>query len=65
MTCSARTSCPWTPSAGRYVVTVSGPGRAYHTEPEADASDAYARALLYVLGANGTDQPAQAVAQAR
>ena len=51
--------------AGRYVVTVSGPGRAFHTDPEADVSDAYARALLYVLGANGTDQPAQAVAQAR
>jgi hypothetical protein len=54
--------------AGRYVVTVSGPGRAYHTEPEADASDAYARALLYVLGAAdpaAADQPTQAIAQAR
>ena len=38
-------------SAGGYVVTVSGPGRAYHTEPEPDAADAYARAALYVLGA--------------
>jgi hypothetical protein len=55
-------------AAGRYVVTVSGPGRAFHTEPETDASDAYARALLYVLGAEDTargDQPAQTVAQAR
>jgi hypothetical protein len=36
-------------SAGGFVVTVSGPGRAHHTEPEADAADAYGRALLYVL----------------
>jgi hypothetical protein len=52
-------------TAGGFVVTVSGPGRAYHTEPEPDASDAYARALLYVLGAVGSAQPAQAVPQAR
>jgi len=32
-----------------YVVTVSGPTRAFHTDPEVDASDAYARAVLYVL----------------
>lgn len=32
-----------------YVVTVSGPGRAFHTAPEGEASDAYARAVLYVL----------------
>jgi hypothetical protein len=32
-----------------FVVTVSGPGKAQHTEPEADAANAYARALLYVL----------------
>lgn len=37
-------------SAGGYVVTVSGPGRAFHTDPEPDAADAYARAALYVLG---------------
>src|SRR6188472_1452001 len=37
-------------SAGGFVVTVSGPGRAYHTEAELDAADAYARAALYVLG---------------
>ena len=37
-------------SAGGYVVTVSGPGKAYHTEAELDAADAYARAALYVLG---------------
>jgi len=52
-------------SASGFVVTVSGPGRAYHTEPELDAADAYARALLYVLGAERSDQPAQAVPQAR
>jgi hypothetical protein len=52
-------------SAGGFVVTVSGPGRAYHTEPEPDATDAYARALLYVLGGVRADQPAQAVPQAR
>ena len=39
-------------SAGGFVVTVSGPGKAYHTEAEPDAADAYARAALYVLGAN-------------
>jgi len=32
------------------VVTVSGPDKAYHTEAELDAADAYARAALYVLG---------------
>ena len=52
-------------STNGFVVTVSGPGRAYHTEPEPDAADAYARALLYVLGAVRSDQPAQAVPQAR
>ena len=36
-------------SGGAYVVTVSGPGRAHHTEAEVDAADAYARALMYVL----------------
>ena len=35
-------------SAAGFVVTVRGPGRAHHTEPEASAADAYARALLYV-----------------
>jgi hypothetical protein len=33
---------------GLFVVTVSGPGRAHHTEPAPDAADAYAHALLYV-----------------
>ena len=37
-------------SASGFVVTVSGPGKAYHTETEHDAADAYARAALYVLG---------------
>jgi hypothetical protein len=36
-----------------YVVTVSGPGRAHHTDPEPVAADAYGRALLYVLTAAG------------
>jgi len=35
-------------SPGGFVVTVSGPGRAHHTEPAQDAGDAYAHALLYV-----------------
>jgi hypothetical protein len=48
-------------SAGGYVVTVSGPGRAFHTDPEPDAADAYARAALYVLSA----QPAQVAPPAR
>ncbi|SDS05774.1 hypothetical protein SAMN04488543_0985 [Friedmanniella luteola] len=34
-----------------FVVTVSGPGRAHHTDPEPEAADAYGRALLYVLTA--------------
>lgn len=33
---------------GGFVVTISGPGKAHHTDPEAEAADAYARALLYV-----------------
>ena len=33
-----------------YVVTVSGPGRAFHTPAEAEAADAYGQALLYVFG---------------
>jgi hypothetical protein len=37
-------------SAGGFVVTVSGPGKAYHTEAEADPANAYALAALYVLG---------------
>lgn len=36
-------------SSSGFVVTVSGPGRAQHTEPESTAGDAYARALLYVF----------------
>lgn len=44
-------------SPGGFVVTVSGPGRAYHTEPEPDAANAYARAALYVFGATGSAQP--------
>ena len=39
---------------GGYVVTVSGPGRAHHTDPEAVAANAYGRALLYVLTASGS-----------
>ena len=52
-------------SAGGFVVTVSGPGRAHHTEPEADAADAYARAVLYVLGGDRSAQPSVAAPQAR
>jgi hypothetical protein len=36
-------------TGGAFVVTVSGPGRAFHTDPETDAADAYGQALLYVL----------------
>lgn len=32
-----------------FVVALGGPGRAHHTTPETDASDAYAQALIYVL----------------
>jgi hypothetical protein len=32
-----------------FVVTLSGPGRAFHTEPQPEASDAYAAALLYAV----------------
>jgi hypothetical protein len=32
-----------------FVVALSGPGRAYHTPPEVEAADAYARAVLYVV----------------
>jgi hypothetical protein len=38
-------------SVGGFVVTVSGPGKAYHTEAEPDPANAYARAALYVLAA--------------
>ena len=51
-------------SAGGFVVTISGPGRAYHTQPELDAADAYARAALYVLGAVSA-QPIAEMPQAR
>jgi hypothetical protein len=36
-------------AGGAYIVTVSGPVRAFHTQPEADAADAYGQALIYVL----------------
>ena len=42
---------------GAFVVTVIGPGRAFHTDPEADASDAYGQALLYVLQHARSAQP--------
>jgi hypothetical protein len=51
-------------SGGGFVVTVSGPGRAYHTEPELDAANAYARAVLYVVGAVGSAQPRVEMPQA-
>jgi len=37
-------------SSDGFVVTVSGPTRAHHTPAEAQAPDAYARALLYTFG---------------
>ena len=37
-------------SAGGFVVTVSGPDKAHHTETTLEAADAYAHAVLYVLG---------------
>ena len=40
-----------------FVVTVSGPGRAQHTPREVSAEDAYARALLYVLGGESVRAP--------
>lgn len=43
-----------------FVVSLGGPGQAFHTSSELDASDAYARALLHVLGA---DVPAVAPGQ--
>ena len=49
-------------SAGGYVVTVSGPGRAHHTDPEPDPADAYARAALYVLGGGPQAAAAQPTA---
>jgi hypothetical protein len=52
-------------SAGEFVVTVSGPGRAHHTEPEPDAANAYARAVLYVLGDTCAAQPSTMAPQAR
>jgi hypothetical protein len=33
-----------------FVVSVTGPGRAHHTTAQAEATDAYGYALLYVLG---------------
>lgn len=48
-----------------FVVTVTGPGRAFHTDPEPDAGNAYARALLYVLGGTGMPQPVAEIPQAR
>ncbi len=40
-------------SSAGFEVTVSGPGRAFHTEARAEAADAYALALLYVLQQDG------------
>jgi len=47
-----------------FVVTVSGPRRAHHTAPEAQAGDAYARALLYVVQAEPLGNPSRARAAA-
>ena len=45
-------------AGGAFVVTVSGPGRAFHTEPETNVADAYAQALLYVLSGTPVSAPA-------
>jgi hypothetical protein len=55
-------------TADGFVVTVSGPGRAYHTNAEMSAADAYARALLYVRGASPAEPgqpPSRPTASAR
>jgi hypothetical protein len=55
-------------TADGFVVTVSGPGRAYHTNTEKSAADAYARALLYVRGASPAklgQPPSQSTTKAR
>jgi hypothetical protein len=55
-------------TADGFVVTVSGPGRAYHTSTEKSAADAYARALLYVRRASPTEPgqpPSQSTTTAR
>ena len=44
-------------SSAGFVVTVSGPGRAFHTDAQSEAADAYALALLYVIDQGGLDQP--------
>jgi hypothetical protein len=49
-------------AADGFVVTVSGPGRAFHTTAEKSAADAYARALLYVFG-QGPAEPGQPPSQ--
>ncbi|HEX8510661.1 MAG TPA: pilus assembly protein CpaE [Propionibacteriaceae bacterium] len=46
-------------SSSGFVVTVSGPGHAQHTEPEAEAEDAYAQALLRVFAASNQPLAAQ------
>jgi hypothetical protein len=55
-------------TADGFVVTVSGPGRAYHTSTEKSAADAYARALLYVRRASPAEPgqpPSQSTTTAR
>jgi hypothetical protein len=55
-------------TADGFVVTVSGPGRAYHSSMEKSAADAYARALLYVRGASPAEPgqpPSQSTTTAR
>lgn len=43
-----------------FVVAVSGPQQAFHTTPEPEAADAYARALLEVAGQGGLPRSADA-----
>ena len=48
-----------------FVVALSGPGHAMHTPPEPEAADAYARALLHVLGHPGAQEDSQRTIKAR
>ena len=48
-----------------FVVTVSGPGHATHTSPEREAADAYARALLHVVGHDDAQESSQRASSAR
>ena len=48
-----------------FVVAVSGPGHAMHTPAEPEAADAYARALLHVVGHGDSQASNQRTSKAR